>query len=251
MTRDFPRQPRRPSLPPPPADVEQEDLDEDDQGWPQRPPSSARRYQALTTHDGYTRGGPAGARAVSPSLGRRATLSPRNGVPPRRSATTDEQPGPSLLPAPKGRLQRAHWLLLVGLALCTMLVGWVVLTLLSSWWQVAQDDWHYGRPRTYQVDVVVGHADSASHPSHFIALNLDSHIEVIEFPGGDAAKAKIYLGPTLIGQGEDLAVVTLTFKDVSGHGKLDMIINVADSHFVFINEQGAFRPARPGEAVTP
>jgi hypothetical protein len=247
MTRDYPFPPRRPSLPPPPADVEQDDLGEDDQVWPQRLPSSARRYQALTTQNGSTRRGQSGAHSPqAPYL-----ASPRNAVPPRRSATTEEQQRPSLLPAPKGCVHRPHWLLFVGLALCTMLVGWVVLTLLSTWWQVTQDDWHYGRPRTYQVDMVVGHADSASHPSHFIALNLNSHIEVIEFPGGDASKAKIYLGPTLIGQGEDLAVVTLTFKDVSGHGKLDMIINVADSHFVFINDQGAFRPARPGEAVTP
>ncbi len=241
MTRDYPLPPRRPSLPPAPADVEQEDddLGDDDLGWPQRLPSSARRYQALATEDGRTRAGQSGARPVSP----------RNAVPARRSAPTTEQTRqPYLLPAPSGRTHRPHWLLFVGLALCTMLLGWVVLTLLSTWWQGAQDDWHYGRPRTYQVDMVVGHTDSASHPSHFIALNLNSHIEVIEFPGGDASKAKIYLGPTLIGQGEDLAVVTLTFKDVNGDGKLDMIITVADSHFVFINEHGAFRPARPGEA---
>ena len=242
MTRNYPLPPKRPSLPPVPADVEDDDLGEDDHVWPPRLPNSARRYQALTTQDGRTRGGYAGARPVSP----------RNAVPARRSAPTTEQTRqPSLLPAPSGRTHRPHWLLLVGLALCTMLVGWVVLTLLSTWWQVTQDDWHYGRPRTYQVDMVVGHADSTSHPSHFLALNFDSHIEVIEFPGGDASKAKIYLGPTLIGPGEDLAVVTLTFQDVSGHGKLDMIINVADSHFVFINEQGAFRLARPGEAVIP
>ena len=242
MTRNYPLPPRRPSLPPAPADVEDDELGDDDQGWPQRLPSSARRYQALTTQDGRIRGGQSGARPVSS----------RNAVPARRSAPTTEQTRqPYLLPAPSGRTHRPHWLLFVGLALCTMLLGWVVLTLLSTWWQGAQDDWHYGRPRTYQVDMVVGHTDSASHPSHFIALNLNSHIEVIEFPGGDASRAKIYLGPTLIGPGQDLAVATLTFKDVSGHGKLDMIINVADSHFVFINDQGQFRPARPGETVTP
>jgi len=98
--------------------------------------------------------------------------------------------------------------------------------------------------------MVVGHADSASHPSHFIAINVNRHIEVIEFPGGDAAKAKIYLVSTLIGDGQDLAVVTLSFKDVNGDGKLEMIVNVEDSHFVFINDQGQFRPARPGEPIS-
>jgi hypothetical protein len=135
------------------------------------------------------------------------------------------------------------------MAMFTMLVGWVVLTMLSSWWQVTQDDLHYGRPRTYQTDIAVGHNDSAANPSHFIALNIKSHIEIIEFPGGDTSKARIYVGPTLIGTGQDLAAVTLTFKDVNGDGKLDMIVNVQDSHFVFINDNGQFRPARPGENV--
>ena len=131
----------------------------------------------------------------------------------------------------------------------TMLVGWVFLTMLSNWWQVTQDDWRYGRPRTYQTDIVVGHNDSAANPSHFIALNLNRHIEVIEFPGNDSSKAKVYIGPMLIGTGQDLAVVTLTFKDVNGDGKLDMIINVQDSHFVFINDSGQFRQVRPGENI--
>ena len=53
----------------------------------------------------------------------------------------------------------------------------------------------------------------------------------------------------LIGQGQDLTPVTLTFKDVNGDGKPDMIVNVQDSHFVYINENGAFRPARPNENI--
>jgi len=69
--------------------------------------------------------------------------------------------------------------------------------------------------------------------------------------GGDASKAKIYIGPTLIGPGQDLAVVTLTFKDVNGDGKPDMIVDVENSHFIFINDNGQFRPARPGEQVNP
>jgi len=40
--------------------------------------------------------------------------------------------------------------------------------------------------------MVVGHNDSEAHPSHFIAINVDRHVDVIEFPGGDASKARIY-----------------------------------------------------------
>ncbi len=145
--------------------------------------------------------------------------------------------------------RRFHWLVFLGGAMLIMVVGWMVLSTVANWWQVTLDDWHYGRPRTYQVDAVVGHNDSLSSPSHFIALNLNSHIEVIEFPGGDATKARVFIGPTLIGPGQDLAPVTLDFRDVNGDGKVDMIINVGGSHFVFINDNGTFRPARTTDAI--
>jgi hypothetical protein len=115
--------------------------------------------------------------------------------------------------------------------------------MVANWWQITQDDWHYGRPRTYQVDQVVGHNDSPQNPSHFIAINLRRQVEVIEFPGGDATHAKIYMGPLLLGPEQDLAPVTLTFKDVNGDGKIDMIVNVQGSHFIFLNTGTQFRPA--------
>jgi hypothetical protein len=148
-----------------------------------------------------------------------------------------------------GQKRRLHWLVFVGGAMLIMVLGWVLLSMFANWWQVTQDDWHYGRPRTYQVDAVVGHNDSLSNPSHFIALNLNSHIEIIEFPGGDATKARVYIGPTLIGPGQDLTPATLDFRDVNGDGKVDMIVNVGGSHFVFINENGSFRPARTTDNI--
>ena len=112
------------------------------------------------------------------------------------------------------------------------------------------DGWQYGYPRTSQTDAVVGHHDSPANPSHFIAINLHSHIEVIEFPGGDVTHARVYLGPTLIGTGQDLVPVTLSFKDVNGDGKPDMIVSVGGTIVVFINDNGQFRPLKPGEQVT-
>jgi hypothetical protein len=88
---------------------------------------------------------------------------------------------------------------------------WVALLGVLSWWSTTQNDWHYGRPRTAQYDVSVGHNDDHT-PSHFLALNLNCHIEIIEFPGGDPTKAKVYIGPTLVGDEEDLTPVTLEFK---------------------------------------
>ena len=130
-----------------------------------------------------------------------------------------------------------------------MFVLWILGNMLINWWNVTQDDIHYGRPRTFQTDAVVGHNDSVSAPSHFIAVNFNLHIQVIEFPGGDTTHARIYQGPTLYGDGQNLAVVTLTFKDVNGDGKPDMIINVANTHIVYLNDSGQFRPLKPGEQV--
>jgi hypothetical protein len=61
---------------------------------------------------------------------------------------------------------------------------------------------------------------------------------------------RVYLGPLLIGKGQELAVVTLSFKDVNGDGLPDMLVRVQDSTIVFLNEKGQFRPLRPGEQVT-
>lgn len=152
---------------------------------------------------------------------------PAGVVPPR----TDD------FPQPRRTGIHFHWLFFVGLAMIIMLIGWILLTTVANWWATQQDDWQYGRPRTTQYDVNVGHGSSQHPESHFIAENLHRQIIIIEIPGDDPTKAKIYIGPFLIGPGQDLTPVTLSFKDTSGDGKLDLIINVQDSHFVFLNKK--------------
>ncbi len=191
------------------------DFDDD---WPPRMPKSALRYTHradVTTEQGRTRPD------VQTLSDEHSVKMPRSGgfqsVPPRATQThipttngnsNRRRPAEDFDDVPVQRRDRRtediprprfHWLVFVGLGLFTMVVGWVLLTMFANWWQVTQDNWHYGFPRTYQVDEVVGHNDSSAHPSHFIAINLNSHVEVIEFPGGDSSKAKVYIGPTLIG----------------------------------------------------
>ena len=229
-----------------------------DDAWPGRLPSSARRYY---TPDIKAENGRVLADTTY-SYGPRRSSGERKSIPPRRSATQTNIPA---IPASRPRLPaldddevrrtsgllggrgrwRPHWLVFVGIAMFIMILGWIAFNALSNWWQITQNDWQYGRPRTYQVDMVVGHNDSAANPTHFIAENLNRHIIIIEIPGGDTSKAKIYSGPTLIGTGQDLTPVTLTFRDVTGNGKLDMIVNVQDTHFVFLNQNGQF-VAAPG-----
>jgi len=137
--------------------------------------------------------------------------------------------------------RRMHPLVFIGIALFIALLGWVVLTTVAIWVTNTQEQWQYGYPRTAQYDVVVGHHDSATHPSHFIALNLNGQVEVIEFPGGDASKARIYTGLTVVvGQNANLVPVTLSFQDVNGDGLPDMIVTVGNAHYVFLNQKGQF-----------
>ena len=180
---------------------------------------------------------------------------PVPGIPSRASQPAPDRqlmrhPAPAPEPRAPRRRQRMHWLFYVGLGLFIMVLGWILFGALSSWWQTTRDDWTYGRPRTYQADAVVGQNDSVAHPSHFLALNLQGRISIIEFPGGDPTHARVYLGPQLLGAGDELAPVTLTFKDVNGDGKPDMIVSVGTTTFIFINDHGQFRPQKPGEQVT-
>jgi len=166
---------------------------------------------------------------------------------PRRASTLVGK-DTEALPRPRIRL---HWLVFVGVALLVMLGGYVLFTIVANWWSVTQANWQYGYPRTSQCDAVVGHNhDSTANPTHFIALNLNGQVEVIEIPAGDAAKAKIYVGPSLVGTSANLAPVTLSFADVTGDGKLDLIIHVQGGQFVFINTGSEFRPATPADHVT-
>lgn len=225
-----------------------------------------------TTTGRQTRAVPA-VRANSPTSGRVQAAPVRRTGPyastsssparaSRRStsiSTDDIQTGPGYstnmnLPVPQDRPHyrqqhrvRFHWLVYVGLAMLFVTLGWLALTSLLRWCSVTLDDWRYGRPRTFQTDAYVGHSDSKTNPSHFIVVNLQRRVEIIEIPGGDASKAKIYTGPVLMGQDQDLAPVTLTFEDVNGDGKTDMIVNVQNSRFAYINDKGGFRPARDNE----
>src|SRR5262249_14141082 len=78
---------------------------------------------------------------------------------------------------------------------------------------------HYGYPRTFQIDAVVGQNDDTQHPSHFVALNLHGTVTIIDFPGGDVSKARNFVITSLIGPESDLDPVILTFVDVNHNGK--------------------------------
>ncbi len=165
----------------------------------------------------------------------------------------DEQETERPEPTPKrGYTRRFHFhpLVWLGLGMIVMFLLWAGGSNLVAYGQQTLNDWHYLRPRVFQTYAIVGASDSASNPTYFQALNLNWHVYIFECPGGDCTKAKIINGPTLFGDGQDLSPITISFKDVNGDGKLDMIVHVEDQTFVMINDgAGNFRPLKPGERI--
>lgn len=163
--------------------------------------------------------------------------------PPTRGTTKPQPP-------PKKNIfsGKVHWLLPVGIGMIAMLVLWELGSLALAWGLARADDLRYGNPRTYQTNAVVGHGgDSALHPSHFIAINLNRQAIVVEFPAGSQVGALSYVVPYyILGPGGDLTPITLEFRDVTGDGKPDMIIHIhlqaQDQTFVFVNDGTKFRP---------
>jgi hypothetical protein len=139
--------------------------------------------------------------------------------------------------------QYLRWLP-VSFGMILMLLIVVAGSLLLGWVQTTWDDLHYGRPRTFQTDAFVGH-ESGTIPSHFIALNLHGQVEIIELPGGDAAHARMYVGPHIYGPGADLVPVTLRFVDPAHTHHPEMLILFQNTQVIFLNVQGTFRPATP------
>jgi hypothetical protein len=221
-----------------PADVDYE-IAEDEEYYVTRPHTSARRYKQPVQRDTMDDYAPEQTAFIQRR--RAGSMTPAgNGI---TSKAVDTLP-----PLARPRRRRAPWLALaLGMILTLGLV--IGFNTFGSWWQRHQEDATYGMPRTYQVNTVVGHQDSAGKPSHFIFLNMNSHVVVIEFPGGDATHAIIYTGPTLFGNGGDLIPVTGEFRDVNGDGRPDLIVHVQDQTIVFLNDGSKFRPLQPGEHV--
>lgn len=137
-----------------------------------------------------------------------------------------------------------HWLLYVGIGMIAALALWVVGSTALAWGTARYNDLVYGNPRIFQADAVVGHGgDSKLQPSHFIALNLHCQIIVVELMAGNPAKSINYSGPALFDAGCEQIPVTLEFRDVTGDGKVDMLIYIQGQHFVLVNDGTKFRPS--------
>ena len=183
------------------APYQSTEIEEDDRYYQQRNPTSVRRYQNTQGNQVVEQGN-------------------------RRIVIHKE--------APPKRKRQVHWLVYLGAGMLVMLGVWYGLTQFTSWWNNHQLDSEYGFPRTTQYDQHVGFSDSLI-PTHFIAMNLNGQTEVIVCPASDCTKARIYLGPRLIGDTASSVPVTLSFQDIAHNGKLDMIVHVGDQQIIYLN----------------
>jgi len=168
------------------------DEEDEDDIYPQRPPSSAIRY-TRPRQEVYTDGN-------------------------RRIVVHREPP-------PKKR--RFHWMFFVGLAMFIMIAGYMVITAIGAWWQAKQDDWKYGVPRTFQVEQYVNQGDSPAHPDHFIALNLGGIVEVVQLNPQIPKDDHVYPITTV---SDSSTPVSVRFDDTNHDGKIDMLVTIGDSN---------------------
>ncbi len=148
---------------------------------------------------------------------------------------TDTEPEP-----PEGKKQK-NWLFSVSLVVSIMLAGWLLFSMLGSWIHTKMDDFTYGFPRTYQVDQDVGHFGRVSH---FLCLNLNGEIEVLETQKGHPEVAKIYV-VVVLPQDQAGLPVTISFQDINADGKLDALVHYGSTEIPLYNNGTTFQSQPP------
>lgn len=141
---------------------------------------------------------------------------------------------------PPRRRRRPHWLVISGLSMIALLLLWVGLSWLSSWWNQRTLDATYEFPRVSQADAVVYPGDSAQHPSHYLFLNLQGTVLIIELPHGDSAHARTYKGPTIFADNPDSVPITGEFRVVNG--KIEMLVHIQNQVILFLFDGKQFQP---------
>jgi hypothetical protein len=193
------------------------ELEEDDRYYNTRRPTSVKRYQQIP--DDLI---PKGRVKVVEHYHDQPLRAHRQQPPPTQERDTDEIEHTTGTPQ-----RRIHPLLWLGVFGIFLVLGWLGLSAITSWYQGVQNDWTYGKQRHFEIDAVVGHSDSPTNPSHFTAENINGQIVVIELPGGNASKAKIYQIETVPGNTGN-PPVRLSFQDMNGDGKPDMLVQIGD-----------------------
>jgi len=172
----------------------------------------------------------------------------RKAVPPRRSALLDDVSNPKKTRIMKPQRRFDRWTLITWLciAIIVMGVGWFLFSKIADWWTGVHENIVYGTPfRTFQADQYVGLGDTPDHPDHFIALNLHGVIEVIQLNPLDRKKDAVYV---LANVGNDSTPASLSFRDTTGSGRIDVLVTIGDSTpytIILINNGTTLTPTQP------
>jgi len=199
------------------------DLEDDDSYYDTRLPTSARRYQEykISPEQIYQQGNQRlHVRYVD--VPKRKSRQPQ--LPQERERHTEEYAAVSHSARQGVRLHPLAWF---GMFCVFLVLGWIALNVVTNWYQGVQNDWTYGQQRHFEINTVVGHGDSQTNPSHFTAENNNGQIIVIELPGGNVSKAKIYQIET-VPENTGNPPVRLSFQDMNGDGKPDMLVQIGD-----------------------
>jgi FG-GAP repeat protein len=144
-------------------------------------------------------------------------------------------------------LGQAKPLIFLAAGAAVLLVAYLLISTAASFIGTKLDDMAYTTTRTTNLDAYVGHNETPGNPTHFTAQNIRGQIAVIEYPGGDPAKAMVITGPYLFGAGEDKAPVTLNVADINGDGKPDLLISAKGAQTAYINDGNSYRAMKPDE----
>ena len=141
-------------------------------------------------------------------------------------------------PPPRHR-RRPHWLLISGVSMMLIILLWAGLSWFTSWIAANQLNATYEYPRVFQADAVVYPGDTSEHPSHYLFLNLQGTVLIIELPHGDSTKARIYKGPTLFDANADQVPVIGEFRVVNG--QVELLVHIQDKVIVYVNDGTQFK----------
>lgn len=141
---------------------------------------------------------------------------------------------------PKPR-RRYHPLLWVGIVFLLILVGVTLATYVPPAIQNWRDTMAYGFPRTTQLYANVGHGGV----SHFIGLNDEGKIEVIELPANpQKQKPSLIVIAAFTGPNASQYPVTLQLVDLNRNGKPDIIVISNSIEYMLYNNGSTFTTTR-------
>ncbi|GHO95220.1 hypothetical protein KSF_052680 [Reticulibacter mediterranei] len=143
-------------------------------------------------------------------------------------------------PAPR-RARLPHIMIVGG----SIVVGITLALVVPPLWTSGMNQVQYGFPRLSQVEATVGHGTTQAPSTRFLAMNNHGLIEVVEIPTGTPGKddLHLYLVAQLSGKEADQAPVTISFEDVNGDHKPDMVVTCSDNKFILYNDGHRFKNA--------